>query len=102
MVPLARGFIHDQPVVPEMRSRNGGAARKSGIYGSGNCARFLRLPKLRSDNRSLKITEIQLHLEETEQVIIHALRQSARVYAGPDGSLQIDRFDEAEKKLERR
>lgn len=48
----------------------------------------------------MRITEIQVHLEKWDQLVIHAVNQSVRILGSPDGGLQIDRLDEAEKKLE--
>lgn len=47
----------------------------------------------------MRITELQVHLETWDQLVVHSADQSVRVLAGADGKLQIDRLDEVEKKI---
>ncbi len=50
----------------------------------------------------LRITELQVHLETLDQLVVHSANQSLRVLAGADGKLQIDRLDEVETKIGKR
>lgn len=48
----------------------------------------------------MRITEIQVHLERWDQLVVHSANKSVRILGDANGGLQIDRLDEAEKKLE--